>query len=289
MLRPKIIVFLTFLIIFDFGHAIGQGTIDLDNFEIRSFGKDITHYHISGSELFSDSQNIHIISITLESLKSKYTLDIAWSDSIKYTTSSFAENSGAIAAINAGFFNVAEGGSVTYLEYGNERVGRRSWRGDTHPDQKTNMNGSLLLLNTGKIVIEKARTSYEYINSHLEKWVLVTGPLLIQDGAKSQLLSGRFVDKRHPRTVVGITNESLLMITIDGRHAEAKGMNLPELQDFLIIVGCIHAINLDGGGSTTMWLKTDSIQGVISCPSDNRKFDQLGERKVANALVLLSN
>ena len=261
----------------------------LDKKWLVSTENDIEHYHIRGKKDLPAVQNIHILAIPLEDLKSKYNLDIAWSDSIKHTCSSFAENSGAIATINAGFFNVKEGGSVTYLEYENERVARRSWRGDTHPDQKTNMNGALILGNSGEIVIEKARTSYEYINSHLEKWVLVTGPLLIQDGAKTQLLAGGFVDNHHPRTAVGITNEKLLLITVDGRHSKAKGMTLPELQDFLGNLGCIQAINLDGGGSTTMWLKTDVIQGVISCPSDNRKFDHKGERKVANALVLLSN
>ncbi len=289
MLKPKIIVFLTFLIILNLSPAIGQGIIDLDNFELRSLREDISHYHFSGSKPFSDPQNIHIISITLESLKSKYHLKLAWSDSLKHQTSFFAENSGAIAAINAGFFNVKEGGSVTYLEYENERVARRSWRGDTPSSEKTNLNGALILLNSGEIVIEKARTSYEYINSHLEEWVLVTGPLLIQDGTKNQLLAGSFVDNCHPRTAVGITNKKLLLITIDGRHSQAKGMTLPELQDFLIDLGCIQAINLDGGGSTTMWLKTGNILGVINCPSDNGKFDHEGERKVANALVLLSN
>ena len=64
-------------------------------------------------------------------------------------------------------------------------------------------------------------------------------------------------------------------------------MSLPELQRFLIKLNCIHAINLDGGGSTTMWAQFDDLQGIINCPSDNGKFDNKGERKVANTLVLL--
>ena len=267
----------------------GQNKLLLENYRQNLSENEFKHFHITEANNNPDPQNIHIISIPLESLKSKYHLNLVWSDSIKQTTSSFAENSGAVAAINAGFFNVKEGGSVTYLEYENERVARRSWRGDTHSVKKTNMNGALILSNSGEIIIEKARSSYDYLNSYLEVWVLVTGPLLIQDGVRSRLLPRSFVDNRHPRTAVGVTNEKLLLITVDGRHSKAKGMTLPELQDFLSSLGCIQAINLDGGGSTTMWLNIDSTMGVVNCPSDNRKFDHKGERKVANALVLLSN
>jgi len=56
-------------------------------------------------------------------------------------------------------------------------------------------------------------------------------------------------------------------------------MNLLELQTFLSTKQCINAINLDGGGSTTMWLKG---RGVVNTPSDI-----FGERKVANALLVI--
>jgi exopolysaccharide biosynthesis protein len=76
-----------------------------------------------------------------------------------------------------------------------------------------------------------------------------------------------------------ISKEELMFITIDGRQKQAEGMNLYELQDFLLSIGCIDAINLDGGGSTTMWTRKD---GVVNFPSDNN-----GERPVANALLIL--
>ena len=55
-------------------------------------------------------------------------------------------------------------------------------------------------------------------------------------------------------------------------------MNLLELQSFLIAQKCQRAINLDGGGSTTMWIKE---KGVVNYPSDI-----FGERKVANAFLI---
>ena len=55
-------------------------------------------------------------------------------------------------------------------------------------------------------------------------------------------------------------------------------MSLIEAQKFLLTIGCIDAINLDGGGSTTMWVQD---KGVVNSPSDIS-----GERRVSNALLI---
>lgn len=75
----------------------------------------------------------------------------------------------------------------------------------------------------------------------------------------------------------------MILVTVDGRHDQSRGMNLHELTDLMISLGCREAINLDGGGSTTMWL---ADQGVVNMPSDNKKFDHEGERPVANVIVV---
>jgi exopolysaccharide biosynthesis protein len=75
-------------------------------------------------------------------------------------------------------------------------------------------------------------------------------------------------------------NESLLFIAIDGRSEEAEGMNLFEVQKFLQDIGCVDAINLDGGGSTTMWVKG---KNVVNSPSD-----KTGERPVSDALIIIT-
>ena len=49
-------------------------------------------------------------------------------------------------------------------------------------------------------------------------------------------------------------------------------------------LGCTEAINLDGGGSSTMYIK-DS--GVVNYPSDNNRHDHDGQRPVSNAIILL--
>ena len=108
---------------------------------------------------------------------------------------------------------------------------------------------------------------------------MISGPLLIRDSLAQKLPEMKFSNMRHPRTCVGITNESIIFITIDGRSELAEGMNLMEVQEFLLELGCVDAINLDGGGSTSMWTFD---KGLVNIPSDIR-----GERSVANALLIL--
>jgi exopolysaccharide biosynthesis protein len=45
-------------------------------------------------------------------------------------------------------------------------------------------------------------------------------------------------------------------------------------------------MNLDGGGSAAMWIKGKPHKGIVSHPSDNKAFDHLGERAIANAIVI---
>ncbi len=121
------------------------------------------------------------------------------------------------------------------------------------------------------------------------------GPRLVRDGEVSieheqESLGRKFVDERHPRTAIGFAEnqETLFLITVDGRQpGYSEGMTLPELADFMCFKLAEHtnsgtnayqALNLDGGGSTTMVIQ----QQVVNRPSD-----ETGERPVANALLLV--
>lgn len=71
------------------------------------------------------------------------------------------------------------------------------------------------------------------------------------------------------------------MLVADGRNANAEGMSLFELTKIMRWLGCVSAINFDGGGSSTLWT---AKEGVVNYPTDNRNWDHEGERKVANIL-----
>jgi hypothetical protein len=106
-------------------------------------------------------------------------------------------------------------------------------------------------------------------------------PVLISNGqTQDQDLygDGSFF-QRQPRTAVGVTADGrLLLVVVDGRQpGYSVGMTLVELTDLMQSLGAQNAINLDGGGSTTMW-----VNGLRA----NRPSDGF-ERGVGSALVVL--
>ncbi|MNQ69182.1 hypothetical protein D3C85_837640 [compost metagenome] len=76
------------------------------------------------------------------------------------------------------------------------------------------------------------------------------------------------------------------MLTIDGRNTESAGVSLFELTKLMRWLGCTSAINFDGGGSTTLWVNGMGSNGVINYPTDNKKWDHEGQRKVANVILV---
>lgn len=61
---------------------------------------------------------------------------------------------------------------------------------------------------------------------------------------------------RNPRTAVGYTADNkLIIVTADGRESSSIGMTLVELANFMKSIGCTNAMNLDGGGSTVLYVK----------------------------------
>ena len=109
-------------------------------------------------------------------------------------------------------------------------------------------------------------------------WLVKEGKLFI-DGEAEGMNRLSFVEMRHPRTAVGVTsNRQLLLVTADGRSKWSRGASLQEMAEIMLRLGAVNAINLDGGGSTTMVVNNQ----VINSPSDGR------ERPVANSLLVFT-
>jgi exopolysaccharide biosynthesis protein len=108
------------------------------------------------------------------------------------------------------------------------------------------------------------------------------GQIIVRDG-KAVAYINRFAMTRNPRTVVGLdqTGTQLTFLVVDGRQPELSiGMTLTELSDAMISLGCDSAINLDGGGSSTLVYrdpKTKKLK-IVNSPSDTK------ERSVADVL-----
>ncbi len=103
------------------------------------------------------------------------------------------------------------------------------------------------------------------------------GPLLITNGTKQTFSPNQ---PRHPRTAFGWNKDQYFLVVVDGRQKDLSvGMTLPELADLMLNLGCTNALNLDGGGSSTLWL----AGSIMNSPSDRQ------ERRIANGLILLQD
>lgn len=90
------------------------------------------------------------------------------------------------------------------------------------------------------------------------KHIISGGPYLVKDGEvfvdmTAQKLNA--IGGRNPRTAVGYTSsDNFILVAVDGREDSSIGMTLMELANFMKSIGCVGAINLDGGGSTVMYV-----------------------------------
>lgn len=93
--------------------------------------------------------------------------------------------------------------------------------------------------------------------------IISGGPYLVRDGAifidtAEQKLNA--VEGKNPRTAVGYTAEgNLILVTVDGREQASVGMTLTELARLMKDIGCINAMNLDGGGSSVMYVNGNIV------------------------------
>ncbi len=98
------------------------------------------------------------------------------------------------------------------------------------------------------------------------------------DAAPDEAYEFSSMVERHPRTAVGWNADRFFLIEVDGRQKHLSvGMTLDELTTYLLELGCTDAMNLDGGGSATLWYGGE----VKNSPCDR------AEREIANGLAVL--
>lgn len=233
-------------------------------------------------DYFSSNQYISCIELAPNAAVK---LVFAYDKDLDYT-SHMAKKQDAIAAVNGSFFDMQHLNPICYLRIDGKNVGENTNKNT--PYRKYYQYGTLVLDSNEMPKILKTDSLRVWENTLTYNNIMTAGPLLIISGEEQPMRDDQtFVTHRHNRTAIGIKNDgSVIIITIDGRHAKAQGMSLVQLIKTLKWLGCIDALNLDGGGSTTCYIKG---KGVVNYPSDNNVFDHKGERKVSNAILLLSN
>ena len=248
--------------------------------KIESPRKGITHKYASIPQLYQAPQSISLIEIDPGAgLK----VGVTVSDKMR-ETSRMASEQGAIAAINGSYFDMKRGNSVCFLKVDRQVV-------------DTTTLGEFARRVTGAVSIRKGKMKIISWNRQIEKQykgkkgiVLASGPLMLKDGRYCDwsLCEKDFIRTKHPRSAVALTKDGkILFITVDGRFPKhAGGVSIPELAHLIRILGGKDAINLDGGGSTTLWLSGAPDNGIVNYPCDNKRFDHRGERTVPNILYI---
>ena len=248
--------------------------------KIESPQKGIIHKYVSIPQLYQVPQSISLIEIDPGAgLK----VGVTVSDKMR-ETSKMASEQGAIAAINGSYFDMKRGNSVCFLKVDRQVV-------------DTTTLGEFARRVTGAVSIRKGKMKIISWNRQIEKQykgkkgiVLASGPLMLKDGRYCDwsLCEKDFIRTKHPRSAVALTKDGkILFITVDGRFPKhAGGVSNPELAHLIRILGGKDAINLDGGGSTTLWLSGAPDNGIVNYPCDNKRFDHRGERTVPNILYI---
>ncbi len=232
-----------------------------------------------GDELFDSKQSLNLAEIYLDSTDAR--LKISFQQGSLVRTSELATQHDAFIAVNGSYFDMEAGGTVTFMKVQDSVItqgfvdrqlysenGGIGWNHDREPHIFARP--------------EAGWPTIEYEN------VLAAGPLLMLNGTAREFNNDPFNQNRHPRTAVAVTEDNrLLLLTVDGRSFQSYGMTIPELSEFLRSAGAVDALNLDGGGSTSMWINGKTETGVVNYPSDNLEFDHDGERGVSNALLII--
>ena len=185
------------------------------------------------------------------------------------TVSAFAKKRHAIIAINADYFDeqhrpigLARGACGTWTK--GQKVGR----------------------NQGLVAVGRKRAEIQQNTMKTRRWMTgaVSGwPLINKDCAPIANLPGSdfFTRAPHPRTAVGLSKDgkTMYIVVTEGRRDGVPGLTLPELATFMDELGACTAMNLDGGGSSAMWVR-DSI---VNQPSDGF------EREVGDHLAVVAS
>ncbi len=118
------------------------------------------------------------------------------------------------------------------------------------------------------------------------KMAVSGGAMLVEKGKIPEKFASN-ISGSHPRTAIGLSRdaETLYLITVDGRQTSSIGMTQTELADFLIEKGIYNALNLDGGGSTTMVARRLGYNNISTINSPSGGV----QRMVTNAIGIYNN
>lgn len=266
------------------------------------------HYAFSGYDDISRAmQNVNVVEIDLTN--PAYRLQFVYSDTVD-TLSAVAQARGALCGINGGYEAEAiyiRTDGVNHSEVTLAPDHSRFWKHEAAVCSDGESDVEIIYPGT-----EKAIETYKQSKA---KNIIASTPMLVDDydpvgawyvnpplspeehaeGIKGTIETPRLHQGvRHPRTVVALTEDKdLLLVTIDGRWpGKAEGMTAAETTEFIVRhFRPQYALNLDGGGSTAMYIKGHGAAGtdIVNYPTDKVwKYGRThyGQRLVQTFLIV---
>jgi Phosphodiester glycosidase len=126
------------------------------------------------------------------------------------------------------------------------------------------------------------------LSSWFSKWKMQTavggGPVLLQNGEiritnnEELKFAGKAINDKHPRTTMGYTADGkLVILMIEGRNKVAHGATLTQEAQLLKDIGCVEALNLDGGGSSCL---------LVNGKETIKISDAAGQRSVPAVFII---
>jgi len=184
----------------------------------------------------------------------------------------YIENYNVTLGVNADFFNMSTG----------KPSGALVMEGVTyHPANNRNF---FAILKDGSAVIGTGAEWATYADQVQE--AVGAGDLIVKNGEICTTKYSNYASKRASRTAVGLTADGqVILMVLDGRQEPfSAGGALEEIAQIMLDAGCVIALNLDGGGSSTFVSKAEGSDelSVVNSPSDGY------QRNVSSSLVVVS-
>ncbi len=219
--------------------------------------------------------SIYVVDIQLSDISYLQTAfaENSYGKNVKDTTSTIAEDSNAILAINGDFYGARTTGYVIR----NGILYRSTSAGNNQEDLVIYEDGSFENITEGTISAEELLS-----NGALQAFSF--GPSLISN-SEIVVQSNDEVDKANstvnPRTSIGIISPlHYIIVVADGRTTESTGLTLYNLAEFMSSFGVTDAYNLDGGGSSTLYFNGE----IINNPTTTGK--NIEERQVSDIVYI---
>ena len=272
----------------------------------KTIDEGVIYYAFNGTDPITEKhQEVFVVDVDLNN--PRYEVKLVYESPRVTTSAAFKKRTNAIAAINANYepnsiYMRVDGSEVYPLAsstIGN--TGVPNWKSEGAFSLSADGKVGFLWAGSqkkGEKTVDQQRAYYRSLSSDTYPSIISSAPMLIYNFNKdygeqfvdfnksTANLNGEDPDKHqrtlHPRTAIALTEKNhLILFCVDGRIKSA-GMGARSLTRFLVKwFNPQYALNLDGGGSTTLCVKGegDATTNVVNYPCDgNKNYDHTGER-----------